>query len=219
MAKWSSRKTRVWQDVSAHRPFLVFIVHWWCHHMAKYFAIYTRNKNGACAYIKMVSQWNHTHNETLCLLRVLFLWSKHSLYTCIVEIDGTISGGKFHRAAQSQQVAKHSRNMLSRISLPAKTPFYSSGSWLASCSILLSRKKRFRSLFCLSSSLKLGPYKSICVVKDFINQFFFIYFFILHPGWFGLKWFGMSNGFVIPLIWCISGVDNWTCGIFIIKMQ
>ena len=73
-----------WQDVSAHRPFLVCslanddVIVW------RNIFPYTHNKNGVCASIKMVSQRNRTHNETLSVLRVLFLWSHH--------VDGSALG-------------------------------------------------------------------------------------------------------------------------------
>ena len=62
-----------WQDVSAHTFSSVFIVNddvivW------QNILPYERNKNGLCATIKMVSQRNRAHNETLSVLQFLFLW-------------------------------------------------------------------------------------------------------------------------------------------------
>ena len=76
-----------WQDVSAHRPLLVCSLVNNGVTVRQNILPYTRNKNGVCASIKMVSQRNRTHNETLGVLRVLFLCRtpKHSqIFVCFV---------------------------------------------------------------------------------------------------------------------------------------
>ena len=88
---WHARMAK-WQDVSAHRPFLVFSlvnddVIVWQNCMAKCILPYTRYENGVCASIKMVSQRNHTHNETLSVLRVLFLWYTPKANQCSPSVD------------------------------------------------------------------------------------------------------------------------------------
>ena len=55
----------------------------------------------------------------------------------------------------STNTAKHSKSMLTRTVLPAKTR-HMYNLWMVSCLFLLSRKL-LSNIFCLSSSMKLGP--------------------------------------------------------------
>ncbi len=60
------------------------------------------------------------------------------------------SGPNFIELLKHKKPAKHNKMILTRIRSPAKLP------WLVSCSFLLSRKM-LSNIFCLSSSMKLGP--------------------------------------------------------------
>ncbi len=70
--------------------------------------------------------------------------------------DSANTGAQFHRVASAHKFAKHNRMLLTKIRLPAKLPCHVYNLWLVSCSFLLSRKL-LSIIFCLSSSMKLGP--------------------------------------------------------------
>jgi hypothetical protein len=71
---------------------------------------YTRYENGVCACIKMVSQRNRTHNETLRVLRVLGLWFWFKLCDFALKSDQYLNMASPFGPEEAQEYLKLSQN-------------------------------------------------------------------------------------------------------------